>query len=302
LIPIKDSNNLPNTTNLNTTNLLTKLIETNWSRLYIHYLVGLFTVPYIDAKGYLTKYVGKRLDSYRSVHSDTDVAIYEAIKHEEHLILFEIITRGYMDCRRSLAKDMQRERDEQDKARQLSDTTDATVATNPINRNTAKQLQIDPNALSDYLDQYVRNADTRHFIYSCLTAGVKWTQDQYDLTNRQLTWKMHGIEQQFKGKDIKQVDVDMVTNYQEHHDTEIVSQLAMAVQFNNYEALHSILKANWDSDVCCDAMDVDEPIRMFKLLGVENIHSTYQMVDNIDELMNTHALLWDSIKIGSDEQ
>jgi len=267
--------------------VLHKLITSNWSQLYIHYLMSGFKLSYVDANSHLALYVGKRLDSYQRLHSADDVAIYEAIDNEDHLVLFEIITRGYMDARRSLAQDSQHDKEELAKAKQLT----------LLNRNTAKQLQIDPQALSEYLKQYVRNTDTRKFIYDCLTNGVKWTQDEYELSDRQLAWKMRGIEKQFNTKNIKQIDVDNVTNYQEHHTTQLISQLAMAIQFNNYDALHSILKGNWDSDVCCDVLDVDEPIRMFKLLGVENIHSTYQMVDNINELMNKHHLNWEAIKL-----
>lgn len=267
--------------------VLHKLITSNWSQLYIHYLMSSFKLSYVDANSHLALYVGKRLDSYQRLHSADDVAIYEAINNEDHLVLFEIITRGYMDARRSLAQSSKRDQEELAKAKQLT----------LLNRNTAKQLQIDPQALSEYLKQYVRNADTRKFIYDCLTNGVKWTQDEYELTDRQLAWKMRGIEKQFNNKNIKQTDVDNVTNYQEHHTTQLISQLAMAIQFNNYDALHSILKGNWDSDVCCDVLDVDEPIRMFKLLGVENIHSTYQMVDNINKLMNKHHLNWEAIKL-----
>lgn len=267
--------------------VLHKLITSNWSQLYIHYLMSSFKLSYVDANSHLALYVGKRLDSYQRLHSADDIAIYEAINNEDHLVLFEIITRGYMDARRSLAQSSKRDQEELAKAKQLT----------LLNRNTAKQLQIDPQALSEYLKLYVRNADTRKFIYDCLTNGVKWTQDEYELTDRQLAWKMRGIEKQFNTKNIKQTDVDNVTNYQEHHTTQLISQLAMAIQFNNYDALHSILKGNWDSDVCCDALDVDEPIRMFKLLGVENIHSTYQMVDNINELMDKHHLNWEAIKL-----
>jgi len=267
--------------------VLHKLITSNWSQLYIHYLMSGFKLSYVDANSHLALYVGKRLDSYQRLHSADDVAIYEAIDNEDHLVLFEIITRGYMDARRSLAQDSQHDKEELAKAKQLT----------LLNRNTAKQLQIDPQALSEYLKQYVRNTDTRKFIYDCLTNGVKWTQDEYEQSDRQLAWKMRGIEKQFNTKNIKQIDVDNVTNYQEHHTTQLISQLAMAIQFNNYDALHSILKGNWDSDVCCDVLDVDEPIRMFKLLGVENIHSTYQMVDNINELMNKHHLNWEAIKL-----
>jgi len=267
--------------------VLHKLITSNWSQLYIHYLMSGFKLSYVDANSHLALYAGKRLDSYQRLHSADDVAIYEAIDNEDHLVLFEIITRGYMDARRSLAQDSQHDKEELAKAKQLT----------LLNRNTAKQLQIDPQALSEYLKQYVRNTDTRKFIYDCLTNGVKWTQDEYELSDRQLTWKMRGIEKQFNTKNIKQIDVDNVTNYQEHHTTQLISQLAMAIQFNNYDALHSILKGNWDSDVCCDVLDVDEPIHMFKLLGVENIHSTYQMVDNINELMNKHHLNWEAIKL-----
>lgn len=267
--------------------VLHKLITSNWSQLYIHYLMSSFKLSYVDANSHLALYVGKRLDSYQRLHSADDVAIYEAINNEDHLVLFEIITRGYMDARRNLAQSSKRDQEELAKAKQLT----------LLNRNTAKQLQIDPQALSEYLKQYVRNADTRKFIYDCLTNGVKWTQDEYELTDRQLAWKMRGIEKQFNNKNIKQTDVDNVTNYQEHHTTQLISQLAMAIQFNNYDALHSILKGNWDSDVCCDVLDVDEPIRMFKLLGVENIHSTYQMVDNINELMDKHHLNWEAIKL-----
>lgn len=267
--------------------VLHKLITSNWSQLYIHYLMSGFKLSYVDANSHLALYVGKRLDSYQRLHSADDVAIYEAIDNEDHLVLFEIITRGYMDARRSLAQASQHEKEELAKAKQLA----------LLNRNTAKQLQIDPQALSEYLKQYVRNADTRKFIYDCLTNGVKWTQDEYELSDRQLAWKMRGIEKQFNDKNIKQIDVDNVTNYQEHHTTQLISQLAMAIQFNNYDALHSILKGNWDSDVCCDVLDVDEPIRMFKLLGIDNIHSTYQMVDNVNELMNKHHLNWEAIKL-----
>lgn len=267
--------------------VLHKLITSNWSQLYIHYLMSSFKLSYVDANSHLALYVGKRLDSYQRLHSADDIAIYEAINNEDHLVLFEIITRGYMDARRNLAQSSKRDQEELAKAKQLT----------LLNRNTAKQLQIDPQALSEYLKLYVRNADTRKFIYDCLTNGVKWTQDEYELTDRQLAWKMRGIEKQFNTKNIKQTDVDNVTNYQEHHTTQLISQLAMAIQFNNYDALHSILKGNWDSDVCCDALDVDEPIRMFKLLGVENIHSTYQMVDNVNKLMNKHHLNWEAIKL-----
>lgn len=267
--------------------VLHKLITSNWSQLYIHYLMSSFKLSYVDANSHLALYVGKRLDSYQRLHSADDIAIYEAINNEDHLVLFEIITRGYMDARRNLAQSSKRDQEELAKAKQLT----------LLNRNTAKQLQIDPQALSEYLKLYVRNADTRKFIYDCLTNGVKWTQDEYELTDRQLAWKMRGIEKQFNTKNIKQTDVDNVTNYQEHHTTQLISQLAMAIQFNNYDALHSILKGNWDSDVCCDALDVDEPIRMFKLLGVENIHSTYQMVDNVNELMDKHHLNWEAIKL-----
>lgn len=267
--------------------VLHKLITSNWSQLYIHYLMSSFKLSYVDANSHLALYVGKRLDSYQRLHSADDIAIYEAINNEDHLVLFEIITRGYMDARRNLAQSSKRDQEELAKAKQLT----------LLNRNTAKQLQIDPQALSEYLKLYVRNADTRKFIYDCLTNGVKWTQDEYELTDRQLAWKMRGIEKQFNTKNIKQTDVDNVTNYQEHHTTQLISQLAMAIQFNNYDALHSIIKGNWDSDVCCDVLDVDEPIRMFKLLGVENIHSTYQMVDNVNELMDKHHLNWEAIKL-----
>lgn len=267
--------------------VLHKLITSNWSQLYIHYLMSSFKLSYVDANSHLALYVGKRLDSYQRLHSADDIAIYEAINNEDHLVLFEIITRGYMDARRNLAQSSKRDQEELAKAKQLT----------LLNRNTAKQLQIDPQALSEYLKLYVRNADTRKFIYDCLTNGVKWTQDEYELTDRQLAWKMRGIEKQFNTKNIKQTDVDNVINYQEHHTTQLISQLAMAIQFNNYDALHSILKGNWDSDVCCDVLDVDEPIRMFKLLGIENIHSTYQMVDNVNELMVKHHLNWEAIKL-----
>ncbi|MBU7562656.1 hypothetical protein KGP45_00665 [Pediococcus ethanolidurans] len=267
--------------------VLHKLITSNWSQLYIHYLMSSFKLSYVDANSHLALYVGKRLDSYQRLHSADDIAIYEAINNEDHLVLFEIITRGYMDARRNLAQSSKRDQEELAKAKQLT----------LLNRNTAKQLQIDPQALSEYLKLYVRNADTRKFIYDCLTNGVKWTQDEYELTDRQLAWKMRGIEKQFNTKNIKQTDVDNVINYQEHHTTQLISQLAMAIQFNNYDALHSIIKGNWDSDVCCDVLDVDEPIRMFKLLGLENIHSTYQMVDNINELMDKHHLNWEAIKL-----
>lgn len=266
------------------------IIKTNWCQLYVRYLENTFKLTYQDAYSHLINSVYKRYQSYLSQHAVDDSAVAIAVNNEDHLVLFEIVTRGYMDTKRMLARSCERERHEQLIAQQL-----------PLNSGTAKQLQIDPLALANYLRSYVRNTDTRKFIYECLTNGVKQTQERYQLSDRKLSWKMRGIEQQFHVKTIKQSDVDMVTNYKDNHDAGLVSQLAMAIQFNNYDTLKSVLKANWDSDVCCDAMDVDEPIRMFELLGIENIHSTYQMVDNVNELMVKYHLNWDAITLGSDD-